>query len=346
MAAEAQAHEKLAEKALKSSWMSLKFQPDFMVAGMEYSQAATKYRAAGLLADSVRTHVKSAELKEKQHDLFGAGRAYEQAASICDGKPEVGDAEANWTPAIRCYRLAGKGEAAAKLILKLATLREKQGNLAKAKEAYDDAIDVFEQDEKAYQLGDVYKACIGFLVRSEMFEEALVSMDGHIKLLVSQGYHPFAHKEVLSKCVLCLWMGDNVRADDAINNSESVKDWFMSNEANAAFELVAAFKEYDAEAAAKVLKEQVFIFLQVEVARIAKKLKVPTIAAPAPAAKAPVMAAPAPAMAAPAVAAPAPSSQPNAGYAAVAAPEAPQAEAAPVAEAPAEEESDLGALLM
>jgi tetratricopeptide (TPR) repeat protein len=292
-AAEAKEHEKQAQKALSSSWMSLKFKPDEMLASMEYAQAATSYRAAGLLGDSIRTHVKSAELKEKTRDYFGAGRAYEQAAAICDGKPELGSAEAHWIPAVRCYRLSGKGEAAAKLILKLAALQEKNGNLAKAKEAYDEAIDIYEQEEKDYQIGDVYKQYIGCLVRSEMFEEALAAMDGHIKLLAKQGYHPFAHKEILAKCVLTLSMGDTVRAEDVLQNiNDQVKDWFMSNEANAGFEMVAAFQAYDAEKVERLSKEQVFTFLQVEVARLARKLRVATLPT-APAAAAPAMAAPA-----------------------------------------------------
>lgn len=321
MAAEAKEHEKKAEKALSTSWMSFKMSPDYMLAGMEYAQAATKYRVAGMLADSVRTHVKSAELKEKEHDLFGAGRAYEQACTICEGKPEAGDAEALLTPAIRCYRLSGKGEQAAKLILKLATFQEKRGNLAKAKEAYDDAIEVFEADEKDFQLGDVYKQFIAFLVRAEMFEEALVAMDGHIKVLLRQGYHPFAHKEMLGKCVICLWLGDTVRAEESVNSSSDVKDWFTSKEAGAAFELVAAFQAYDSEAAAKVLKEQVFTFLQVEVARIAKKLHIPTVASASTAAPLPVLTAP--------------KAQPSSGYTAAPAPALPEDSAQRLAEAPA-----------
>jgi len=336
-AAEAKEHEKQATKALATSFM--KWKPDIMMAGMEYAQAATKYRVAGLLADSVRTHVLSAELKEKQHDLFSAGRAYEQAATICDGKPEVGDVETYLTPSIRCYRLAGKGEQAVKLILKLATLHEKQGNLKRAKEAYDDAIEVLESDEKDYQLADVYKALIGFCVRSELFEEALLAMDGHIKVLVKQGYHPFAHKEILSKCVICLWLGDTVRAEQAINGDiADVKDWFPSNEANAGFELVASFQEYDSEKADSLLKGQIFTFLQVEVARLARKLHIPTVSAPV---------APLPVLTAP-------KAQPKAeaaGYTAAPAPTLPAGsaqdaiEAAPVAEAePAP--SNLGELLM
>jgi len=320
-AAEAKEHEKQATKALTPSWLSLKFQPDILLASMEYGQAATKYRAASMLADSVRCHVKSSEMKEKQHDLFGAGRGYEQAATICDGKPELGDPEPNWVQAIRCYRLSGKGEIAAKLILKIAAFQEKKGNLAKAKEAYDEALDIFESDDKDYQVADVYKQFIAFLVRSEMFDDAVVAIDGHIKVLCKQGYFPFAHKEMLSKVVLALHQGDTVRAELALNDGD-VKDWFTSNESASGFALVEAFQAYDGEAAERILKEQIFTFLQVEIARLARKLRVPTVNVPAPA-RAPVLAA----------------APPSAGYDAGDAP-------APVAAEPEPEEVSNAALLM
>jgi tetratricopeptide (TPR) repeat protein len=286
-AAEAKEHEKLAEKALQTSWLSMRFQPDFVIASMEYSQAATKYRAAGLLADCVRAHFKCAELKEKQNDLFSAGRSYEQAAQICETKPEAGSPEAYWVMAIRCYRLSGKGEAAAKLVMKQAAISEKDGDLTKARELYAEAIEIYRDEEKDYMMSDVYKQNIAFLVRSEFFSDALVAMDGHIEVLIKQGHLPFANKEILAKCVVCLWMGDTVTAEQALHGNDKMKDWFMSDEAQAGFELLAAFQNYDAEAAEQALKRQVFTFLQVEVARIARKLRVPTVSVPPPALVAP-----------------------------------------------------------
>merc|ERR1712024_226217 len=101
---EARTHMALAEKALSSSWLSLKFGPDQLTASMEYTQAATQFRAAGLLAESVSAWVKTAELKEALHDQFGAGRAYESAGGICDGKGPGGPVAAagHWEKAVRC----------------------------------------------------------------------------------------------------------------------------------------------------------------------------------------------------------------------------------------------------
>lgn len=276
---EARAHVAAAEKALKPSWMSLKFSPDNLTASMEYGQAATKFRSAGLLQEAVDAWVKSAVAKEEMADVFGAARAYESAAGICDGSGPGGPdaAAAHWEQAVRCFRLNGKGELAAKLLMKLAAYREKKGDTEGTKQAYQDAIDIFEQDEKDYNLADVYKQYTGYLVRNGAFEDALAAIDGHIKVLRRQGHHPFVNQELLCKVVIHLHAQDTVRAQDALAPAGSAEGWFMSKECTVGSSLVLAFESNDAEAVAALLKDHVFANLQVEVARLARQLKVPTL---------------------------------------------------------------------
>lgn len=271
-----------AQQALKPSWVSLKFSPDHLSASMEYSQAATKFRAAGLLAEAVDAWVRTGEMKEKLNDVFGAGRAYESAGTLCDGSGPGGPqaAAGHWSKAATCFRLCGKAEIAAKLILKLAEQREKQGDIAGAKAAYDEAIDVFQTDEKDYNLGDVYKQYIGFLVRCSQLEDALRVIDAHVELLLKQAQPTFAYKELLSKMVLCLDAQDTVRAEQALSPTCDVPGWYTSRECQVGSELVSAFQANDAAELERVLKEQVFTFLQVEIARLAKKLRLPSFAAP------------------------------------------------------------------
>jgi len=266
-----------AEKALKHSWTSLKFSADYLTASMEYAQAATKFRAANMLAEATKAWIRSAETKIQCNDQFGAGRAYESAGQISEGSAPAGGPEVaaeHWKKAIQCFRLAGKGEIAAKLLLKLAVLSDKQKNVAAAKEAFEEAIEVYQDDEKEYNLGEVYKQYIGFLVRVALYEDALAAMDRHAKLLVRQRQLPFAHKELLAKVVLLLHLTDTVRAEEALSPQVQVEGWFKSNECEAGHKLVDGFREYDAELVETVVKDQVFSSLQIEVARMARQLRV------------------------------------------------------------------------
>jgi len=278
-ATKAREHLSKAEQALKPSWMSLKFSPDHVTASMEFSQAATQFRAANMLQESADAWAKSGEMKEQLHDLFGAGRAYESAGGICDGSGPDGAAAAmrHWQKAVQCFRVAGKADVAAKLLLKLAGIKEKQGDIEAAKSAFQDALGLYEDEEKDYELGDVYKTYIGFLIRSGALEDALVAMDGHIGVLSRQKSLPFAHKELLSKIVLLGQLEDTVRADEILNASQ-VDGWFTSRECQVGCDLVEALKNHDAEALAGLQKEQTFTFLQVEVARVVRQLKVAAIA--------------------------------------------------------------------
>eukprot|EP00405_Crypthecodinium_cohnii_P042981 CAMPEP_0206565832 /NCGR_PEP_ID=MMETSP0325_2-20121206/24313_1 /ASSEMBLY_ACC=CAM_ASM_000347 /TAXON_ID=2866 /ORGANISM="Crypthecodinium cohnii, Strain Seligo" /LENGTH=360 /DNA_ID=CAMNT_0054068777 /DNA_START=51 /DNA_END=1130 /DNA_ORIENTATION=+ len=320
MAAAREAKENMAnaEKALKTSWVGLKFSPDYISAAMHYSDAATKFRSAGMLEDSIKAWVKAAEVKEKNSDIFGAGRAYESAGAICDGGGPGGKqaASAHWEKAIRCFRLCAKSEIAVKLILKRAEVFEKDGDVGKAKECFDEAIDIYTEDEKDYQLAEVYKSCIGLLLRAKKYDDALKAIDGHIGVLCKGKHFSFAHKEILAKAVLHLTIGDPVRADQSLTDVKDVEGWFSSKEAVVGGELVQAFLNHDAEGVEAAKKQQVFSFLQVEIARLAKSLKVADLASmvgrgavPTPAAAPAGAAAPAPA---PAKAAASPTAAPPA----------------------------------
>ncbi|CAE7368573.1 IDE, partial [Symbiodinium pilosum] len=278
-AAKAREHMTKAEQALKPSWVSFKFSPDHLTASMEYSQAATQFRAANMLQESADAWAKSGEMKEQLHDLFGAGRAYESAGSLCDGTGPGGPATAmaHWQKAVQCFRIAGKSDVAAKLLLKMAANKEKQGDIESAKTSFQDALSLYEDEEKDYELGDVYKSYIGFLIRSGALEDALVAMDGHIGVLNRQKSLPFAHKELLSKIVLLAQLEDTVRAEEVLNVAP-VEGWFTSRECQVGCELVEALKSHDAEALAGLQKEQIFTFLQVEVARAVRQLKVAALA--------------------------------------------------------------------
>eukprot|EP00920_Eleutheroschizon_duboscqi_P037750 GHVT01090406.1.p1 GENE.GHVT01090406.1~~GHVT01090406.1.p1 ORF type:complete len:180 (+),score=10.90 GHVT01090406.1:611-1150(+) len=84
---EGQGYTKRAERALSTSFFSLKFSPDWDVAAAEYGRAAQCFQTGaqricpvdpGALQHAAATHLKVAAIRERQHDSFGAGRAREQ----------------------------------------------------------------------------------------------------------------------------------------------------------------------------------------------------------------------------------------------------------------------------
>jgi len=277
-AAEAREHLAAAEKALHTSWVSLKFQPDFVSAAMDFSQAATKFRAAGQLSDAVSAWLRAAQSKEAQHDSFGAGRCHESAAAICDSQGSSAEAAKHWESAIKCFRLCGKVEVAVQAMLKVAALREKQGDVDAAQGMFEDSVAAYEDENKDYNLSEVYKQYIALLVRHGRTEDAIKAIDGHAAVLARLQQWPFVHKELLSKVVLHLHAQDVVRAEQALTPSMDVTGWFSSQESMLAYDLVDAFKQNDPERLSGLLKSQILTFLPVEVARVAQRqLRIPTL---------------------------------------------------------------------
>lgn len=269
-AEEAKVHLEQAEKALKTSFMSLKFSPDVLTASLECTQAATKFRSANMLPESAAAWARAGEFKEQLGDLFGAGRAYESAGALGEG---AGSPQGLWDKAVRCFRLAGKGEVAAGLLLKLAARREKEGDITGAKAAFEDAIEVYTAEEKDYNLGDVYKQYTGFLLRVNAFDDACKAIDGHVALLAKQKQTSFVHKEVLGKVAIMLHLGDTVRAEEALNGGSDFEGWWSSKECQVGSDMVAAFQARDPAEVERLAKEQVWSFLQVEAARLARQLR-------------------------------------------------------------------------
>merc|ERR1712110_1284056 len=131
----------------------------------------------------------------------------------------------HWQEAFRCYRLAGKTEVASKTLVKLAALHEKQGNPELAKKDWTQAMEIL-QDDADVPKAEVINLCkdtIGFLVRSDLIEEALAATDTHIEVLRDQGHFSFVHKEILAKVVLILHLNqDIVRAQDILDSNVGV----------------------------------------------------------------------------------------------------------------------------
>jgi len=281
----AEEHMKEAKKAIGTSWWSFKCRSDFVTASVEYNNAAACFKNAKMFPESIEAWRKAANLQELQFDHWSAGRAYSAAAALCVDGPGGHEAAAeNYQEAFRCFRFASKPDIAAKTQIKLAELYEKHDATDLAKKAWLDAVSTLQDDDVANaELSETYKHYIGFLVRRSLIEDAIVATDGHIEILKNQGHFSFVHKEILAKVVLVLHGNqDTVRAQEVIDSSNAIDGWLMSREAKVGCDLVDTFRNCDAEACEKLVKDQIFSFLQLEVARTARQLRVPVVTIVAP----------------------------------------------------------------
>ena len=80
---EAQKHIAEAEKALKTSFVSLKFKPDVDSAADEYRSAAKCYKVARKYRESKDTYLKASELFESISGYFHAAQCLDEAILCC-----------------------------------------------------------------------------------------------------------------------------------------------------------------------------------------------------------------------------------------------------------------------
>ncbi|PFH36126.1 putative gamma-soluble NSF attachment protein [Besnoitia besnoiti] len=282
--AEGVEHLQQAEKALKTSLRLLKFSPDYDVAALEYRAAAECFQQDGsepALPEALHCWQKVVEIADKQQDSVGAARALEQMASLRSAS-RPGQLQVDFAEVIRLqgeaahrYRLAGKSDAAVRILQKSATFKEEQQRDGRgAAEILNECVSIYDEDEKWHYASEVYRDLIDLLARERMYTDLLKALDGHIKVLQKLNQQNGIYKAVLSKVIVCLTMGDAVGANNALSDEMAFASNFMgSREFQLAADAVDAYKQGDSDALADVLANQTWSFLSVEIFRMSRDLK-------------------------------------------------------------------------
>eukprot|EP00397_Hematodinium_sp_SG-2012_P054225 GEMP01065237.1.p1 GENE.GEMP01065237.1~~GEMP01065237.1.p1 ORF type:complete len:291 (+),score=41.56 GEMP01065237.1:103-975(+) len=281
---DAKESEARAEQALTVSWSSLKFTKDTLTASLEYSSAATSYTNGKNHAKAVECLRKVFELKRELGDQQGAGRACEQAARIEETQGHIGAALELWEQGTRCFRLADKGDLAARLLLKSAEACAKEEPYHKnVPELYEEVLSIHEDASQLYNSPEVFRDYQAFLLRSKQIDRLFTVMTNHVSVLIQLNQLPFAYRELLGKVVVaCCYLKDVVRADDAINSGIEVAGWLGSNEFGTAQDLIDSIQHNDAEKLAATKKQSTLNSLQVDVIRLIKAFELSDVGADFP----------------------------------------------------------------
>ncbi|PHJ22379.1 gamma-soluble nsf attachment protein [Cystoisospora suis] len=287
--AEGLEHQQRAEKAMKTSFISLKFSPDYDIAALEYKAAAECFEAdpsEEATEKALHCWNKVVEIRDKQQDCFGAARALEQMATLLTNRRENFKGEKGDSPQSRIclvqreaagrYRLAGKSDPAVRILQRAAVMKEEgEGDIRGAVEILEECISIYEEEEKWPYASEVYRDLIGLLARHGLYTpELLKALDGHMRILAKTGQQNGIFKAVMSKVVVCLTIGDLVAAENSLSSDVAFSNNFLgSREFQLAADAVDAYKSGDQDALGSVLKDQMWQFLPVEIVRLTRALK-------------------------------------------------------------------------
>eukprot|EP00920_Eleutheroschizon_duboscqi_P037760 GHVT01090419.1.p1 GENE.GHVT01090419.1~~GHVT01090419.1.p1 ORF type:complete len:270 (+),score=27.08 GHVT01090419.1:611-1420(+) len=234
---EGQGYTKRAERALSTSFFSLKFSPDWDVAAAEYGRAAQCFQTGaqricpvdpGALQHAAATHLKVAAIRERQHDSFGAGRAREQAGRLLvdaakslepskDSAALLSAGLEQWRTASLRYEEGGKAETSVRLLRKVAAEEETSGHdVTAASATLSRAIAIHTAEEQFIYASDVYREQINLLARNSRWDDLVPVIHGHLECLQRQQQHSAIHRALLSLILVHRARGDLQGAEDVV----------------------------------------------------------------------------------------------------------------------------------
>jgi hypothetical protein len=144
-----------------------------------------------------------------------------------------------------------------------------------------EGITALEDAERWHVIKDPYRALVTLQVRADKIADAIATEKKYMAAMAKADFPELAAKCGLEIVILCLHLGDFVLAEREFQAMSAEAFGFPhSPEQKIAYELVDAAEQRDADRLKEAGKEQRITFLIADIARMAKKLAVPSGAAP------------------------------------------------------------------
>jgi hypothetical protein len=258
----AREYEKACQDALEVSVFKLKFKPDYFQAATHMLDAAQCYTAAKMESEARAAYVRSADLRLKDQDHSSAARAFELGGS--------------YDKAVECYMICGSLDQAVRSILR------KANNSTDSElqlECFAKAIEIYAKDDgKDVMASDVYKQYISKLLQLGHLDKYLEISQKYVAVLSRIEQWPFVHKEILSQVIVNLVKNEIVGAERILSGQTlNIPGFVHSAEFGAADDLITAFREHDENSLMKTISKPCVTYLNTEIVKLARTLKVLSI---------------------------------------------------------------------
>eukprot|EP01113_Clastostelium_recurvatum_P017995 TRINITY_DN2122_c0_g1_i2.p1 TRINITY_DN2122_c0_g1~~TRINITY_DN2122_c0_g1_i2.p1 ORF type:complete len:343 (+),score=109.44 TRINITY_DN2122_c0_g1_i2:77-1105(+) len=270
--AEAEGHMKEADKLAKTSFFKRK--ADWEGAAMFYERAANTYRTAKALDQAKEAFKKASNAQYQNTMCFAAAKALETAAGIAKDMKSMDEAGELYVQASNLYREAGNGIPGADNLIKAAKVYEDK-DPAKSMDLLKQACELFEIEDKEHYSGDTFKQTISLLLKHKKYADTVQVLNAQCRMNIKLNQPHDLHKAYLSIIVIYLYCDDLVAAKNAWEkNTMDTPAFPMSQEGTSAAAILDAYEANDNDKLHAATQKQIFNFLDNQVARIAKQLKV------------------------------------------------------------------------
>ncbi|XP_065641648.1 gamma-soluble NSF attachment protein isoform X2 [Hydra vulgaris] len=259
-------HVKEAEKALKTSLF--KWTPDFDTAANEYTKAATSFKSASSMEQAKECYIKAADMHEKLNSLLV------QAAGIANELKQSNITIELMERACILYQQHGALDTAALTLVKAGKMCE--STLPnKAVEFFIKASELCENEGKLRDASDYINQAIRIQVKQKLFFESTNLMKRRLEIIEAIKDPSMAYSVILCMVIVFLTEGDFVAANNSLIEGFNIEGFGLSDEAKYSENLIKSFQDGDKEMLKFTQNQATVTHLDVEIARLAKLLKIP-----------------------------------------------------------------------
>ncbi|KAI3654042.1 hypothetical protein MP228_000761 [Amoeboaphelidium protococcarum] len=263
-----------AEKALATSFFKRK--PDYEEASTLYDKAANMLKAQKQYDQSYDLFIKASDCHYKNESVYFAAKSMEMAGSlyIQSSNKNVKKAADAFVSAAKLFQQNNNGDRAIDMYDKAAKYLDEQ-DPRYALECYSQAVSLIEDEERIRINGEVFQRYAFLLIRENQLQEASQVLMRYIEgLRKAQNTH--LHNRMGVSCVIVqLAVGDEVAASKLFEQlTLNTPQWPVSDEGKIANQLLDAFEQRDQQKIDQVLKIQQVSFLDRQIIKLAKSLRV------------------------------------------------------------------------
>lgn len=183
-----------------------------------------------------------------------------------------------WELAASYYLSVGQGDRATECYEKAAKYLESEQKYSQGVTFLALAIEQYKSDNRLRFALDSYRKCLQMLLRGSDYTGAVTFLDKQIRDLISSlpSDTTTINRACVACMIICAKMGDPVEMEKRfVEYQELSESLFMSDEGQIATTLLDAYRTRDQDLLSSILKKQAFLFMDNEVVRVAKSLRVP-----------------------------------------------------------------------
>eukprot|EP01095_Lingulamoeba_sp_RSL-Kostka_P006249 TRINITY_DN1954_c0_g1_i1.p1 TRINITY_DN1954_c0_g1~~TRINITY_DN1954_c0_g1_i1.p1 ORF type:complete len:322 (-),score=121.47 TRINITY_DN1954_c0_g1_i1:120-1085(-) len=262
------------DKCLETSWISLKFKPDWSGGALEYDRAATAFQVGKLYPQAVKAFLRSAECYENLNLPFSQGKKLQSAGQNVlkqKDKEKLKFASELFEKAADCFSVAGKQVAAADTLF-LASESIKDIDPDKAITLIESSI---ERLEIAGKFNDAVKKMdllTGILLNENKFQQTIDTFERKIEFYKELKQDHNVSYSFLYIIIIHLAQSDLVKAERVLNQAGGDNPAFFNSDSyKLAVSLVDAVKINDIDLVKDTIKSKMYLIRDSSIGKLVQR---------------------------------------------------------------------------